>query len=709
MSKHKPQVLEGHSVRTAQPTPPGLGDYLRVLLRYRKMIFVLVVVSMAMAAVYVYARAPEYSSYLMLQIKPQSPQYAAVKGVKRPADEETFYQTQYTIIQSRAVAERVVDQLTPAQAAELLHSATWFPGLHPEPEKVDVSEHRGALISVIRGNLSVHGLPDSQLVKLSYTAPTPELAATVTNLVAHAYIQFQHHAQVQETRETYQWLTDQLARLRKDLAQAQARLQRYKQKHNLLGTGTINKLSQQKLSDISQKLMAARVELMKARARWQQVQHAKKRGGIQALIPVLNNPTIQQLKLRQSQARRKLEQLLTHYGTEAPKVEKARARLQTITQQLQAEVANVVASIKNRYQAAKERVQQLKQANQSLRKELRNRTSEEFKLAKLERQVAINRKLLQNFLGWVKEISLASRLNTTNIRLIHKAVPAGVPVIPNARRAMGLALILSVFLGAALAFVRENLNRTFRTPHDLENSLELPGIGVLPKLDKRGPDDMLRQIAREPRSPFAEAMGEIRTRLQGSPEQGRPQVIMVTSALPGESKSTLSSNLASVYSQLGKTLLIDADLRKSNLRTLGNTKGLTDLVGGHADSDECFARADDSGQSNLQVLSCGTQKVNPQEFLSATDTQALFNQLRGWFDTIVVDTAPVLAVSDALILGRYVDGVVMAVKAASTPSDAVQDGVRRLHSASIPVLGLTLSQVDLTDLLRDGGYAYGHY
>lgn len=709
MSERRIQVIEESSPWQSGPVAvqPGsqLGDYLRVLLRYRRMIVIMVAVSVVLALGYVVARAPSYRADLTLQVEPRSPEYGAVKGVKQTTDEKTFYHTQYNIISSRAVSARVVDQLSPEQAATLLRSPGWFEGLSDTPKSLDKSKHREALIHVVQHSLSVHGLKDSQLVELQFTAPNAELASNVANMVAHAYVNLQNQAQVQITQQAHDWLTGQLDKLRGDLEDSERKLQKFKQQSGLLASKNLENLTSEKLSGTSQKLLDARAKRQAAQIQYQQAKQAKEHGGADALVSVINNPVVQQLKLQQGQARRKLESLETHYGSAAPKVKKAKANLSEVTSRLNAEVGNALSSIEKRYQAAADREQQLQQANKKLGKNIRNQGSQEFQLAKLEREAEVNRNLFQTFLSRVKETSLASQLNTNNIRIIDDAVPPPGPIAPNAKRAVGLALVLSIFLGIALAFIRQNLNQTFRTPRDLESRLSLPGIGVLPKLPQRREGDILRQVVRQPRSPFAEAMGEIRTRIQAAGGERQPQVIMVTSALPGEGKSTLSSNLASAYSQLGKTLLLDADLRKSSLRKLGNRHGLTDLLGGMEDSSKCFAK---SG-NGLVVMSRGSRDVNPQECLSSAGMGKLIQRLRENFDTIIIDTAPVLAVSDALVLGRYVDGVILAVKAASTPFAVVHDAVHRLRSASINVLGLTLSQVDLKSLLREGGYAYGHY
>lgn len=711
MSNRRIRVIEDTIVTEPEPpaaadTGPRLWDYFRVLLRYRVMIMVVVGIAIALALFYIAAKAPAYRTELILQVDPTAPEYGAVRGVEQAANEETFYQTQYKIIASRAVAERVVDHLTPAQAGILLGSPDWFPELSGPPEPVAKSEVRRRLVHAVRAGLDVHGQQDSQLVVLSYTAPKPGLAAEIANLVAEAYISFQSEARVRITEEANRWLTSQLEKLRADLEASEARLLAFKQEQGLIGTESMQQLTQQRLSGTSQNLLDAQAKLRQAKVLYEQTQDARAQGGVGALIPVLSNPVIQQLKLRQTKAQTQLQSLLSHYGSAAPEVQTAQAEVGQITQRLQAEIANQVAAIEKRYRAAEARVQRIEGSSENLNENVRERSSEVFQLAKLEREVQVNRDLFQTFLSRVKETSLASRLNTNNIRIIDSALEPTAPFLPNPKRALGLALILSVFLGVALALIRQNLNQTFRTPHDLENRLRLPGIGVLPRLRARSGEDFLQHVAREPRSPFAEAMGEIRTRLQGPRDGPRPQVIMVTSAIPGEGKSTLSSNLASAFSQLGTTLLLDADLRKSSLKRLGRAEGLTDLLRGE-DSSQCIAR--DRKDSNLYVLGSGTHKINPQECLSAPAMADLFAKLRERFDTIIVDTAPVLAVSDALILGRHVDGVILAVKAAATPFDVVSDCVRRLRSASIPILGLTLSQVDLKGLLRDGGYAYGHY
>lgn len=696
--------------------PPQLSDYLAVLLRHKWLIFGLVALACLLGGGYFWLKAPVYQAHLTMQIEPAVPQVVPIQSGQTGGMEETFYETQYNVIRSRSVAASVAGQLTPPQQAALLRQPGLFdkliPGSGAQQEKPGQSpeNRRERLIQAVRGGLTVTGVKNSAIVQITFDAGSPQLAAHIANLVAQAYINLQQQSHVDQAQQANQWLNAQVQELRADLTASEEQLQQFKQQNGLLSSDDLAQLKSERLSTVTQQLLQAQADLQRAEVQYQQTQEALEQGGVGALVAVLSNPVVQQLKLQQAQARSEVQQLGTRFGARALEMQTAQAQLQQITSQLNAEVDTAVASIRQQYQSAQARVAQLEDMSQDLSANVREQSSVEFQLAKLEREVQTNRELYQTFLSRVKETGLVSQMNLTNIRIIDNAFPPNSPIAPSLKRILALALLVSLFLGVVLAFLRENLQRTMRTPLELENRLQRPNLGVLPLLGKgRQGLSMLREVVLEPGSAYSEAMGGIRTRLQVAGRGDKPQVIMVTSALSGEGKSTLSSNLAYAYSQLGRTLLLDADLRKSSLENLGNELGFTDFVSAGADESLCIAQ--DMNADNLFIMGRGRLRVDTMAFLSSARVRKTIDKLREQFDTIVIDTAPVLAVSDALILGRYADGAVVAVKANDTAFDVVREAVNRLESARVPVLGMTLSQADPKEMARYGayyGYRYGY-
>lgn len=695
--------------------PPQLSDYLGVLFRHKWLILGLVVAMCLLGLAYYWLKTPVYEAQSSLQIQPASPQVVPNQmGSDAAAEKDTFYETQYNIIRSRSVASAVVANLSPHEKDVLLDQPSLLDNLIPggdqkTPPSSPERRHE-ALIRAIENGLIVTGVRDSAIVLLTFHAVDPEVAAHVTNLVAQSYIGLQEQAHAQQARQANQWLNGQLHKLRADLTKSQEGLEQFKQQHGLLSTQDLTQLKSERLSTVTQQLLQAQADLQKAEVQYKQTQEALQHGGATSMAPVLNDPVVQQLKLRQAQQRSEVRNLGATYGARAPEMQAAQARLQQITSQLHAEVSKAVDSIDQQYQSAKARLGKLKEMSQNISSNVREQSSVEFQLAKLEREVQTNRELYQTFLSRVKETGLASQMTLTNIQIVDRAVAPHSPFAPSLKRVLGLALLVSLFLGVVLSFLRENMQRTVRSPMELENRLQRPSLGVLPQVAKgrKGPA-LLREVALEPLSPYTEAMGEIRSRLIASGHADRPQVIMVTSALSGEGKSTLSSNLAYAYSQLGRTLLLDADLRKSSLESLGNELGFTDYVSAGADSRLCIAQ--DMTSDNLFIMGRGRVRVNPMAFLSSERVKKTLERLRQQFDTIIIDTAPVLAVSDAVIIGRHADGAVVSVKANDTPFDVVREAVRRLESSRVEVLGVTLSQANPKDMARYGsyyGYGYGH-
>lgn len=692
---------------------PELREYLSVLWRHKVLILSSLLIAVALGVSYLYIKIPVYRSTVSVHITPDEPEVVPqLNDNGNTVDLNTFYKTQYEIVRSRAVAERVVNGLSVAERKQLIKPDGLMASLGKKPDLSHLSadEIRRMAVHQVSSNMTVYAPQDTQIVNVSFYAINPNLAAHVANLIAQSYIGLERERREKAAQSNSQWLQKQLVSLRKNLDQSQAALQRFKQKNGLLDSKDMEALNDKQLSTVSQQLLDAHSKRIQAQTLYEQAKKVERRHrGYNTLASVSNDPIIQKLRLKQIDLQQQLRSLEQYYGSKAQKVQETRAELETTTSRLHSETENVLQSLRKQYHAALQQEHQLKNEQNSVQAGMRDLGSKRFELEKLERNVAMNRDLYETFKNRIKDTSLQSQSNVTVASVLDRAQVPESPFSPSRNRVLGAALLVSLFLGIALAFLRENMSRTFHTPRQMETRLGLPGLGVLPEVGRRHRKRLLRPTGEAAPLPIADALGEIRSRLEASNLQHPPQVVMVTSALPGEGKSTLSSNLAQAYSQRGRTLLLDADLRRAGLRDLGMGRGFADFVQGHASMNSCCARIEET--PNLFVMGAGSHQVAPLAFLSSPAVGRSLQQLRGHFETIVIDTPPICAVSDAFALGRYVDGVVLTVQARGTPFEVVTDALHRLRAANLNVLGVVLSKANLKEMARYGSpyVAYGNY
>jgi capsular exopolysaccharide synthesis family protein len=697
-------------------------DYLRVLARNRRLMFLVMAAALLGAFAYGVLSTPMYQGKVTIHVQANAPVYVpSIKDVESRADAETFYSTQLDIIRSRAVAEAVVKKLdereraallTPSLSERLLGAVGRLRQtiLGDSPSAARESQAGAGetpstrrVVTTVKQNLQVFRRKDSELLELSYDAPSAELAAHVANLAAEAYRSTQENQRLQVSERVQNWLSSQLGDLRSELEQSEKAVQEYKKKHGLLDSGDLNELKGKKLSTVSQDLLDARAKRIRAESRYKQVQNAD---DADAVVAVLDNPVVQQLRMQQAKLQAELDQLSTRYGERAPKVQSVRAELQSTTSKLRSEIARAKASLRKSYREAKATEKRLEQSQADVNEGVRSQSDETLELAKLEREAETNRQLYQAFRNRMKETRLAGTMGAPGIRVIDAARPSGSPFSPNFPRLLGIAGLLSFFIAVGLAFLRENLRRTVHTPQAAEQRFHFRSLGVVPRVSLRRPATLPRLASLDPGCEFTEAVGAIRTRLQIAGGEGGPQVMLVTSALPSEGKSTLSSNLASSYSQLERTLLIDADLRRGSVSSEWKSAGLSDFVLGRAQLNACVGQ--DNVSPNLFVMGKGQATANPLDFFAAPELASALAELRRHFQRIVIDTAPVLSVSDVELMGRFTDGAVVAVRAGRSPTEAVTETLRRLYQAGVPVLGLALTQVDMKEISHYGGYSYGY-
>jgi len=714
----------------------NLLEYWVVFKRHYRAIFGITFIFALIGALYAFSITPLYQSTVTILVKPDTPNIASLSSEQKN-NIWFFYETQYALIKSRSVAERTVDKLQleqhplfirpiPEAGDDERNNGFWRSLISdsiPKDEKtideLTTLEERNKLlrddlVDMVQGGLSVKGLKEGQLIDIAYESPDAKLSALIVNGVAEAYIDQGLEDKFILNQNITSWLDKRLSGLREKLESSEEALRQYKNKEGLVGSESIAGMVSGKLGGITAALIKAQAQLTEAEILNQQVKILKKKGeNLESLPVVLRNPFIQKLKSRQVELSRQVSELSERYGEKHPKMISAMADLEVANRRLSKEVNKVINGISHNYDVAKASVRKLQALSLSTEKNVLGYQSKEFKLAKLEREVSINRKLYNLSMTRFKETSTAGDTALSNAYIVDRArVPRG-PAKPNKKLIVAAAIFTGLFLGLLLAFLLEYLQNTFRLPHDVETKLGLPLLGILPMLSEENILEAApERYAFSPHtsSAFIEGLNYIRTNLMFTNIDVKVKVIMVTSSVANEGKTTLCSNLASNFSRTGKTLLIDGDLRKQRLskEVAGKTKmpGLVELAAGDACLDDCLFQ--DSEVNNLFYIGQGLDIASPLELLSSKKFEDMMVMLRENFDHIIIDSAPILSVSDSLMLGSLVDEIVLVVKADSTTDKMAQESCKRLKLAHLRAVGVVLQQADLDKIKNYGGYDYSY-
>ena len=708
----------------------NLLEYWLVIKRRGRAILGLAFVMALVGLLIAFTITPQYKSTIKILVEPNAPKVVSLDPLQGMNNILFFYETQYEIIASRSVAETVVKNLKLEQHPVFIKitsklsqkdsdNSAWrnlISDAQPKANNLAVENQfvRNAVIESVLENLNVKGQKKSQIINISYESPDAKLSALIANAVAQAYIEKGLESKLALNQNAAQWLNNRLSGLRQKLEKSENALRIYQQKESMVNTKSFASIASGKLGGITEALIKAQAARAEAEIRYQQVKDIGKGGKKLTSLPiVLSNKFIQTLKAGQAKLAREVSELSERYGYKHPKMIAAKADLRIADRRLQEEVTRVIDGVHRDYEVAVANVNQLKSLSQQTQAESRGDQSKTFELAKLERDVATNHQLFEVFMTRYKETSMTGDNGVTNVSIVDFARPALYPSKPKKKLIIAAAIFAGLFLGVLLAFLLEYLENTFRIPEDVEHKLGLPLLGVLPILSLEDKSDISPErysFAGNSSSVFTEALNNIRTGVMFANIDTPAKMIMVTSSVANEGKTTLSSNLSLTFSHTGKTLLIDGDLRKQqfskDVLSQKRIAGLAELTAGDVSLDECIVA--DSQVDNLFYMSSGLTTPKPLELLSSKKFADLLLQLREKFDHIIIDSAPVLPVSDSLVLGHLVDEVILVVKADSTTHKMAQDAVKRLATAHVQPLGVVLQLADLEKMENYGGYYYGY-
>lgn len=695
-------------------------EYWRTLRKRKWAILAFALIVTLLAGVVAFVSTPIYEAKTTLLIETNKQKVVTIEDVYTGVGaSREYFQTQVEIIKSREVALKAITKLKlydnpdydprlPKKGLAAVLKQIGF-ATENQPREWNEQTLSEAVYPRFAADLSIEPIRLSQLVIVRFSSPSATLAASVTNTLAQTYIENDLDARYQMTRTASVWLQERLSGLKEKLNQSEQVLQGYREKSGIVN---IEKAAQsgagQQIEQLQTRLIEARTRRAEIEATHKIVKEAASAGDLASQPAVLNSAQVADAKRQASEAVRKLAEVSQRYGKEHPKFMQADSESKAATENLQRQIDLVVGGINHEYERARSTEKMIEGALGAAKGTVQNVNRKEFELGQYEREVESNRQMYDMFIKRSKETNVAGDLQTTVARVVDPAAVPTSPIKPKKQLIVAVALFMGLLIGAMLALLLDVLDNTLKTTEEVESRLKQPLLTVLPLLAKKEAQRLVsgHLVLDAPNSLYAEAIRTARTGVLLSSVDLASRVLVVTSSVPGEGKSTFSSNLALAHAFTKRTLLIDADMRRPSVAKAygfaSNTAGLSELVAGTVKPAECLQKVKDS---NLMVLCSGAIPPNPLELLLSERFTQTLAALSKHFEVIIIDSPPIELVSDALVLAARASGVIFVTKAQSTPYTLARKGLRRLTRANAHIVGVVLNALDFNKAEK----YYGEY
>ncbi|MGE0722734.1 MAG: GumC family protein [Alphaproteobacteria bacterium] len=735
----------------ASNAPQGLNlrQLLNILRRRIVLILGIVVLVTGAVALGVNQIVPLYQAEAQVVVEGNRERLVKIDSVVQGINPDYFTnETEAAIISSTEMAERVVRHLDlskhpqfnpelapPSRGAVAeLRSAAWSwitgtvlvplglaaapeaeeprPVLPAAPEERERELVRYAVPTLL-GGLRVVPSERSRVISIRFSSTDPQIAALAANGFADVYIKSQLSQKGEATDRAGDWLSTRVTELGQRVVEAERRHEDFRRKSGIIEVGGANILAQQ-IASLNTELVVARTKRAESEARFQQVQRlaVEARGGLESSAFVLDSSLIQNLRSQESGIQRKIAELRTQVRDQHPKMILAQSELADLRQKIAEEVQKIGASLGNELQIARVRESNLQNEVNRLQARVLEQNQSEVKLRALESEVRATKQLYETFLARLKETKVQEDAQQPDARIINRASVPGAPFYPRKNLAILTALLAAALLGVAVALLLEYLDSGFRSLSQLEQTTGVGTLGIVPLVKQ----PILRNrplhevLLERPHSVFSESIRTLRTGLMLSDVNRPPRSVLFTSSIPGEGKSSTTLALAMMAAKSGqRVIVLDCDLRHPNLHALlgvKNGKGLSDYLAGNSTLEDVI---EIDTRSGVHYVTAGSRAPNPSDILGSAKMRALIQSLSRLYDLVALDTPPVMAVADALVLVRAVDKTVFLVRWAKTRRETVTAAMRMVLEAGADMPGTVMCQVDTTKQARYDYYDSGYY
>lgn len=707
-----------------------LRDLLRIVYKRKWWILSVALLLLGGATFRTLMETPIYRATAIIQIERNAARIVDYKDGTNNSefsyDEREFLNTQFELIRSKALAERVMEALrldiekkpaaspvdTPAPSVEtdsesIIGRIMSTLRKRREPSVKDAQLlDRESVLGSLRGSMTVEPVRNARLVKINVDNSDPALAARIANAWVQTYISTNLERRMDASSYAKTFLEQQLAKTKEKLEESELQLNRYTREKQIVNVDEKTNLTGQNFAEFSSALAKAQQERIKAEANYEEV-----RRNLPNSRELLENPSINTSKANKARLEAEYQDQLKIYKPGFPKMQQIQGQIEEIERRIQIETKAVIASIEGSaravYESAKTQETQLKARADAAKRTVLDVQDQGIRLNILKREVETNREIYNGLLQRLKEVGIAGGVGTNNISVVDNADVPLFPYKPDVFRAAMIGLLLGVMAGLALAFILEYMDDSIKFPDEVERFTGMALLGIIPKVGARG-GLIQDQATKDPRSALAEAYRSLRTALQFSTSRGAPRTIAVTSCTKNEGKSTTAFSLAVALSQMGKrVLLVDGDMRNPTLHHMLHTDhsvGLSNLLSSDVDPIAITKMTEFSG---LYFISAGPLPPNPAELLSGANLGKLLNPSASGFDHIVIDAPPILGIADAIVLCKHVDASLFVVESSRTRKASIRNALKRLHQAGAHPLGAILTKVGGT--LSAYGYESDYY
>jgi capsular exopolysaccharide synthesis family protein len=705
------------------PHEPHLYDYLLILRKHQWLILSFMLSVVTIVSIATFRMQPVYVATARIEIDKENANILPFQGgdsYDYMMDSDNYIETQAKILTSETLALQTIRNNGLALRPE-------FGGSGGISEAVAsgnlANQKRPPELAEFLGNLSVKRVPNSRLMDVSFESTDPHLAARTVNAHIATYIEQNYRSKYEATSQASDWLADQLRDFKIKVQKSEDARIAYERQNQIWTLDDKQNMTTQRLSDINKQYTDAQAERVKKESLYE----FAKAGNLDAVPQNDSNSALAELLKKRGETSADYADALQQYGPNFPKVLRLKAQLKDIDDNIEKEKQKILDVLESDYREARQRETLLADALNEAKAETNQMAEKMVEYNILKREAEANKALYEGLMTKMKETAISGALRSSNIRIVD---PAMVPTTP-ARPAKGKNIILSFLVGLVggigLALLREYLDNTVKTPDDIETLARLPSLAVvpqfagangnkrrsmLPEFSENGHDKRIELVAQHlPKSQMSEAFRALRTSILLSQAEHPPQVILVTSALPREGKTTAAANLAVTLAQLGdSTVLVDADLRKPGIGRLlnlgtGKYAGLSSYLAGVSSLD--LVSVPHPAIPNLVAIPTGPLPPNPADLLSSHKLADAIVELRTKYKFIVIDSPPIMAATDAVILSVQADGVLLVVRSGETPKVAFTRTRDLLTSVKSRILGVVLNAVDSS--APDYYYSYRYY
>jgi len=728
-SQAEPRAQEGYGSYGGYGVPrveseTHLVDYLRTVYKHRWIGVTAFTLVFLYTAIRTHTAPPIYEGRVQLLVESTNPAVVSFKEVVQQDNYNyDFYPTQYAILKSRSLARRTIEAL------KMWDSPEFGGGGGAEKQSPDAKPAAGvsksgaaapagasapletapqsSAIDALLGGLAVAPIRNSRLIDVRYASADPKLAAAVPNALARQYIEQNLEYRFLSSKEASDWLNEQLAAERKKLEASEQALQVFREMGDAVALEDRQNIVVQRLVDLNTAYTQARTERIEKEALYKQLSSLQNdRAALDTFPAILSNTFIQQLKSQLADLQRQKAQMNERLGEKHPDMIKLNSAIDNAEAKLQGELAKVVQSVRNEYLSAQSK-------ERSLLSELESQKAGALALNRkgiaydvLRRDAESNKQIYEALLQRAKETGISGELKASNIRIVDEAEVPRYPIRPNTRRDLLFGFLGGLVAGVGLAFFMDYIDNRLKNPDEIRQHLGISFLGLLPALREADLKDGQQPLltSKVPDN-FAEAFRRVRTAVQFSTAEEGCRTVLVTSTQPTEGKTLIAANLAISLSQAGqRVLLIDADMRKPRQHELLQVKqspGLSNLLVGSATTNDTMRRTG----SLLWVMPSGTNPPNPAELLGSARFRSLVSSLGAHFDWVILDSPPVMAVTDSAVIAHLTTGVVFVVGSEQVNRHVARSAVEQLKASKATILGAVLNRVNV----QRNPYYYSRY